>query len=111
MSARKKIVCLGFMGACPIAGVIWQQLHYLVALARLGHEVHYVEDSANYPYNPETGEHGDYSFAVNMLRELGARYGFAWGYCARYRDDLPTAGKTLAELRALYRDADAILNI
>ena len=43
---RKRIVVMGFMGSCPIAGVVWQHLHYIVGLQRLGHEVYYVEDSA-----------------------------------------------------------------
>ena len=50
--SKKRIVVMGFMGGCPIAGVIWQHIHYIVGLQRLGHEVYYVEDSARYPYNP-----------------------------------------------------------
>ena len=37
--SRRKIIVLGFMGGCPIAGVVWQHLHYIVGLQRLGHEV------------------------------------------------------------------------
>jgi hypothetical protein len=36
----KRIVVMGFMGSCPIAGVIWQHVHYIVGLQRLGHEVY-----------------------------------------------------------------------
>ena len=53
---RKRIVVMGFMASCPIAGVIWQHVHYIVGLLRLGHEVWYVEDSARLPYNPTTYE-------------------------------------------------------
>src|SRR5947208_48551 len=53
---RKRIVVMGFMGSMPIAGVIWQHIHYLVGLQRLGHDVYYIEDSARLPYNPETFE-------------------------------------------------------
>ena len=28
----KKIVVMGFMGSMPIAGVIWQHVHYIVGL-------------------------------------------------------------------------------
>ena len=51
---RKQIVILGFMAKCPIAGVVWQHLHYIVGLQRLGHEVFYIEDSAQQPLNPVT---------------------------------------------------------
>ena len=53
---RKKVVVMGFMGSMPIAGVIWQHIHYIVGLQRLGHDVYYIEDSARLPYNPETFE-------------------------------------------------------
>ena len=53
---RKKIIVMGFTAGCPIAGVIWQHVHYIVGLQRLGHEVYYIEDSARYPYNPRTWE-------------------------------------------------------
>ena len=33
---RKKIVVMGFMGGCPIAGVIWPHLHYIVGLSGSG---------------------------------------------------------------------------
>jgi hypothetical protein len=48
---RKKIIVMGFMGSCPIAGVVWQHVHYIVGLQRLGHDVYYIEDSARLPYS------------------------------------------------------------
>ena len=32
---RKRIVVMGFMGSMPIAGVIWQHIHYLVGLKHM----------------------------------------------------------------------------
>ena len=111
---RKKIVVMGFMGSMPIAGVIWQHVHYMVGLQRLGHEVYYVEDSARLPYNPQTFEvtnESDYAAAV--LERLSREFGFTnrWAFCARYLPRLPTAGMSLTKIRRLYREADAILNI
>ena len=42
---KKKIVVMGFMAGMPIAGVVWQHVHYIVALQRLGHEIYYIEDT------------------------------------------------------------------
>jgi hypothetical protein len=65
---RKCIVVMGFMGSCPIAGVIWQHVHYIVGLQRLGHEVYYIEDSARIPYNAETFDtSNDFSYATKLL--------------------------------------------
>ena len=62
---------MGFMGSCPIAGVIWQHIHYIIGLQRLGHEVYYIEDSARIPYNAETFDtSNDYTYAANLLTRL-----------------------------------------
>ena len=111
---RKRIVVMGFMGSMPIAGVIWQHVHYIVGLQRLGHDVYYVEDSARLPYNPQTFEVGeDYTYAAQVLARLADEFGFKnrWGFCARYLSDNPTTGLRLTRIRQLYLEADAILNI
>ena len=111
---RKRIVVMGFMGSMPIAGVIWQHIHYLVGLQRLGHEVYYIEDSARLPYNPETFEiNNEFDYAGLLLDRLSQEFGFKkrWAFCARYLPRNPTAGLSLKKIRQLYRDADAILNI
>ena len=87
---RKRIVVMGFMGACPIAGVIWQHVHYIVGLQRLGHDVYYIEDSARIPYNaepstrtttsltprkswPALASEFDFEGSLGFLRALSAR--------------------------------------
>jgi hypothetical protein len=111
---RKRIVVMGFMGSMPIAGVIWQHLHYIVGLQRLGHEVYYIEDSARLPYNPETFEvNNEFDYAARLFERLAREFGFQnrWAFCARYLKGHPTAGQPLKKIRRLYREADAILNI
>jgi hypothetical protein len=111
---RKKIVVMGFMGSMPIAGVIWQHVHYIVGLQRLGHEVFFIEDSARLPYNPETFEVTDeFDYAAKVLGRLASDFDFEnrWAYCARYLPGNPTAGLPLKKIRQLYREADAILNV
>ena len=111
---RKKIVVMGFTAGVPIAGVIWQHVHYIVGLQRLGHEVYYIEDSARYPYNPVTYEQNeDYTYAAAILQKLASQFGFEgrWSYCARFLDSHPTVGLPKSRIVELYREADAILNI
>src|SRR3954469_16214361 len=110
----KRIVVMGFMGSVPIAGVIWQHIHYIVGLRRLGHDVYYVEDSARLPYNPETFEvNEEFDYAAKILNRLSREFDFKnrWSYCARFTKGTPTAGLPLKRVRQLYKDADAILNI
>jgi hypothetical protein len=111
---RKRVVVMGFMGSMPIAGVIWQHIHYIVGLQRLGHDVYYVEDSARLPYNPQTFEiTEDHGYADQVLAQLANEFGFEhrWAYCARYLPAKPTAGLRLSKIQQLYREADAILNV
>ena len=105
---------MGFMGSMPIAGVIWQHIHYIVGLQRLGHDVFFIEDSARLPYNPETFEVTDeFDYAAKVLARLASDFDFKhrWAYCARYLPGNPTAGLPLKTIRQLYREADAILNV
>src|SRR5256885_15298174 len=105
---------MGFMGGMPIAGVVWQHIHYVVGLQRLGHDVYYIEDSARLPYNPETFEVNDeVDYPGTILGKLAREFDFKnrWAFCARYLKETPTTGLPLKKIRQLYREADAILNI
>ncbi len=112
MITKKKIIILGFMGGCPIAGVIWQHLHYIIGLQRLGHDVYYVEDTVNFPYNPSTFDiSDDYTYGASTVATLAKEYNFQWAYCARYKDPFEIVGMRHAELLELYRTCDAALNV
>lgn len=67
----------------PFAGVAWQVLHYLEGFRRLGHDVSYVEDTGNWPYDPvlETVT-DDATGTVRWLGALLSRHGFgeSWSF-------------------------------
>ena len=113
--ARKKIGVLGFMGNCPIAGVIWQALHYVVGLQRLGHDVYYIEDTSRVPYDPVAYTlTEDTTYVEKILGQLADEFGFAgkWAFSPRYRSREETLGPmSRAQVNQLYREADAMLNI
>ena len=46
--SRLRIIVLGFLVRCPLGGLIWHYLQYVVGLACLGHDVYFVEDSDDY---------------------------------------------------------------
>ncbi len=111
---KKKIIVMGFMASCPIAGVVWQHIHYIVGLQRLGHEVYYIEDSARLPYDPIAYEvNENYRYAIKTLERLSREFGFEgrWGFCARYLKTPECVGLTRTEIQELYKHADAILNV
>src|SRR5207247_2062450 len=75
--SRKRIIVTGYMARCPIAGVIWQHVHYIVGLQRLGHEVYYIEDSTAHPYHPITYDYvPDWSYTAAIMPKLARQFGF-----------------------------------
>ena len=113
--AKHKIVVLGFMGNCPIAGVIWQAIHYIVGLQRLGHDVYYIEDTSRVPYDPVAYTlTEDTTYVGKVLGQVADEFGFAgkWAFSPRYRSREETLGPlSRVQVNELYRDADALLNI
>lgn len=53
-SDRLRIIMLGYMVRGPLGGMTWANLHYLLGLKSLGHEVYFFEDSDCYAscYDP-----------------------------------------------------------
>ena len=83
MPARKRLVVLHLAGRYPLGGIGWQAIHYLLGLARLGHDVYYVEDSGAPPYDPRVKSVvEDSSYSVAFLADVMGRFGLAdrWAY-------------------------------
>lgn len=81
-----RIVVSGLIAQYPLGGVTWDYLQYVLGLDRLGHEVYYLEDTGQWPYNPVEGglasEEEGCSYNVNYLSETMARFGLdnRWAY-------------------------------
>jgi hypothetical protein len=111
---RRLLVVLGMMGRCPFGGQTWLYLNWLRGLARLGHDVYYVEDDLTWPYDPRVDRiTDDPRYATSYLARVLARVGLQdrWAYRALYRGENACFGMTQERLLQLYRDCDALLNI
>jgi hypothetical protein len=111
MSAAPSLVVLGMMGRMPVAGVTWQVLHYLEGFRRLGVTTYYVEDTGEWPYDPDRNTiSDDPSYAVRSIGTLLERYGFRarWAYRAA---DGRVFGLSAGELRRLLERADVLVNL
>jgi hypothetical protein len=110
---KPKIVVLGRMCEEPVAGVVWQVLHYLVGLTRLGFEVYYVEWRGNWlphPIDPDV----DAGWQRVMVGEVLQEYGFSGRWICRAEHIAPgcTFGDLpVDELPRLYREAEAVINL
>jgi hypothetical protein len=109
---RGRIVVLHFVAQMPFAGIAWQALHYLLALERLGYEVWYVEDHGANPYDPRANSVTmDCRRNVAHLRRVMERCGLGerWSYWDAIHD--VRYGLCRARVRALFAEADALINL
>ena len=113
MPAKLRLVILGMMGRCPFGGQTWLYLNWLRGLARLGHEVWYVEDDTVWPYDPvKQTVTDDCCYAVRHIASCMQRIGLEgqWAYRLADRKDA-CYGLSEQRLDELYRSCDALLNI
>lgn len=113
IARRPKIVLLGMMSKMPVAGVVWQTLHYLIGFQRLGCEVYYVEAHGCTPRCfMMTAEDDGFAKAAAFIEGEMRRYDLAdrWCYHPLYGDDR-YFGMSATQLRALYASADLIINL
>ncbi|MQA89837.1 MAG: hypothetical protein GEU90_06335 [Gemmatimonas sp.] len=112
--SRKRIVLLGMMSKYPVAGVVWQTLHYLVGFERLGYEVYYVEAGGHQPSPllPESGDGGRSESAAAFLESLAERFGFGdrWAFHALHTDGR-CYGLNHSQLLEIYRSAELLVNL
>lgn len=112
-SGALRIVVLGIMGRTPLAGVVWQAMHYLEGFRRLGHEVVYVEDTGAWPYDPEQNTlTEDVRYAVQTIEAVMTSLGLPdrWAYRAAPPGNR-LFGLGEAELAHVCRDADVLVNV
>lgn len=109
---RGNIIVLHFVGQMPLAGIAWQAMHYLVGLEQLGYRAWYIEDGGTNPFDPRANSISmECDYNVGFLREVMERYGFAqrWAYWDAIRDI--HYGLSRDQVHALYRKADALINL
>src|SRR4051812_18305510 len=101
------------MTRIPVAGVVWQTVHYLVGLERLGYEAYYVETHARTPSMLMEREEDDSSamaasFIDRVLRPFG--FGDRWAFYGLHQDNR-CFGMTRGELERLYGSAHLLINL
>ncbi len=97
----------------PVGGVIWQTIHYLVGLKRLGFDVYYVEDHGMPPsmFTDAVDLDGSEKAAAFIARtlgrfDLGARWSYhAWHDADRYY------GVGQAAIEHAFGGAAAVINL
>lgn len=99
----KRLIVLGSMGRIPYAGMAWETLHYQEGFRRLGHDVHYVEDTNCWPYDleQETSTE-DCKYAVNYIARTLEWAGLSHRWA--YRAAEPDGRQIAAAFEAIHSD-------
>jgi hypothetical protein len=108
----QKVVVLGMLARLPWPGVLWQTVHYLVGLQRLGCDVYYVEAHGRVPRmfmeNGQDGSAKAAAFIDEVMRRID--FGGRWAFQARH-DDGRCYGLSETQLKKLHRSAALIINL
>src|SRR5262245_48375355 len=113
MTSQPTVVVLGFFGRTPVAGVAWQALHYLEGLRRCGMVVYYIEDTGDWPYDPEQNAiTADCRYTVRYLSRVLGWSGLEgrWAYRAESEGGR-YYGMSEGQVTDLFRSADVLLNL
>src|SRR5713226_8420269 len=113
MTKGVRIVVLGIMGRTPFAGVAWEVLHYLEGFRRLGHDVYYIEDSQDWPFDPERRTlTDDPTYTVNFIAKNLELCGMAdrWAYRAVAQGNR-IYGLSDAQFARVFDEADLLVNV
>jgi len=113
-ASRLHIAVQGYVVRGPLGGMVWSNLQYLRGLARLGHDVYFVEDSDDHPccYDPERGETGvDPSYGLRFAERVFRRIGFGgrWAYHDAHAGSW--CGPDAKQVVARCADADLLLDL
>jgi hypothetical protein len=112
--SKLRILVLGYIVRGPLGGLAWHHLQYVMGLARLGHDVWFLEDSDDYPacYDPQrnvtdTDPTYGLAFATDVFGRvgLGERWAYYDAHAERWHG--PAGGKA----RALAGTAEILLNL
>jgi hypothetical protein len=112
------IIVAGLMAQHPtMPGVTWANLQYMMGLARLGHQVYYIEDSGEWPYNldgsddPESWIAMDCGANLYHLQGVLKRYGFGDHWAYRFPRTGEWFGLPEVQRNAIIKNADLVLNV
>jgi hypothetical protein len=111
---RLRIAVLGYVVRGPFGGMVWHHLQYVLGLARLGHDVLFVEDSDDYAscYDPARRVMDiDPSYGLRFAAEAFGLVGLddRWAYHDAHNSRWH--GPRAADARRFCASADLVLNL
>lgn len=112
--SRLRIVVTGYIGQYPLGGVAWDYIQFFLGLRSLGHDVYYVEDTGQWPYNPRLrglSREPDIDFNLGYLADLFERFDASdrWAYRFFWTDEWH--GISDEKRHRVLSEADLLINV
>ena len=117
-SGRLRIIVLGYVVRFPLGGLAWHYLQYVLGLARLGHEVWYLEDCCYFEednevwtYDPEQDTYDDPAYGLRFIAATFDKFGIGdrWAYfdaqSSRWH------GPCASQVPSICSSADVLINV
>jgi hypothetical protein len=118
MASSLRIIVTGLIAQHPLlGGVAWDYLNIVLGIRRLGHDVYYLEDSGEWPYNLDGGPSGndwvthDPSPNVAYLARVMTEFGLSANWAYRFPISSEWFGLSEAKRKELIRSADILVNV
>jgi hypothetical protein len=112
MPSKLRIIVTGLIAQYPLGGVTWDYLQYVLGLSKLGHDVYYLEDTGQWPFNPlEGGVARDCTFNVDYLASVMVRFGLQDSWIYRFPRQDQWYGLSDPRREELIRTADLLINV
>ncbi len=108
-----RIIVTGLIGQYAFGGVTWDYIQYVLGFRDLGHDVWYLEDSANWAYDPIKQEpSADCSHNVSYLERIMREFDLGDRWIYRNEPDGKYYGVTdEAEAEKIIASADVLANV
>jgi hypothetical protein len=118
LTSSLRIVVTGLIAQhARLGGVAWDYLQYLAGLARLGHDVYYLEDSGEWPYVADGGASRESWIAqdptpnVRHLASVMERFGLGDRWLYRFPIRPRWYGLSHRKRREVLASADLLVNV
>jgi hypothetical protein len=118
LSSKLRIVVTGLIAQHPrLGGVAWDYVQYAAGLARLGHDVFYLEDSGEWPYVADGGASRESWIArdptpnVRHLASVMERFGLGDRWLYRFPIKPRWYGLSHRKRREVLASADLLVNV
>lgn len=109
-----RIIVLGYIVRGPLGGLVWHHLQYVLGLARLGHDVYFLEDSDDYEscYDPTTNTvTTNPRYGLRFIRKTFGEFDLSnrWAYFDAHENRWHNLSRS--RVQQICTDADLLINL